>query len=188
MSQKHSEHRTRLYTIQKAGSAITLRQPSSPEFLDDCVAFHTMLFRMSRNSGPDPWRQMANHLGWHFWVSCFQRIEDFDNQWIALENLIRGELWTVAIPHENISWCSLEAQCENQLPVEKWFCPYPEVIRKHGQTPQGVVKAPLDSSCLLKVENAEEAFTKAGLWNSALARDLLGDDDMTVMDHAVCSP
>jgi hypothetical protein len=169
MATVKSEQSHLLYTVQKPGFAITLRQPISSEFMDAGIAFHTMLFRMARNAGPDPWFQLANHLGWHFWISCFQNIKDFDNQWIALENLIRGDLWTLSVPYENIRWCSLEAQCENQLPVGKWLCSYPEVIRKHGQTPQALVKAPLLSSYLIKVENAETAFRNAGLWNDDLA-------------------
>jgi hypothetical protein len=158
-----------LYTVQKPGFAISLRQFVSREFLDVGTAFHTMLFRMARHMGPDPWQQIAHHLGWNSWITCFEQIEDYNNEWIAFENLIRGDLWTLSIPLEEIRWCSLDAQCENQLPVERWFCPYPEIIRKHGQTPQALVQLPLRDSGLVKVERSEDVFKKAGLWSSELA-------------------
>ena len=164
-----------LYTVQKPGLAIALRQFPSPEFLHAGLAFHTMLFRMAQNFGPNPWHQIANHLEWNAWMCCFQDIEDYNNVWIALENVVRGDLWTLSVPYEKIRWCSLEAQCENHLPVEKWFCPYPEAIRRHGQTPQALVKFPLKTSYLVKVEHSRDVFQRAGLWNSRLAESLAGD-------------
>lgn len=164
-----------LYTVQKPGFAIALRQFPSPEFLHAGVTFHTMLFRMAQNMGPNPWHQIANHLGWETWLCCFEAVQDYNNTWIALENLVRGDLWTLSVPYNKIRWCSLEAQCENHLPVEKWFCPYPEAIRRHGQTPQALVKFPPKSAYLIKVEKARDVFQRAGLWDSKLA-GALGDD------------
>ena len=166
-----------LYTVQKPGLAIALRQFPSPEFLHAGAAFHTMLFRMAQNVGPSPWHQIANHLEWDAWLCCFQDIKDYDNVWIALENVVRGDLWTLSVPYEEVRWCSLEAQCENHLPVEKWFCPYPEAIRRHGQTPQALVKFPLKSSHLVKVEPSRNVFQRAGLWDSRLAESLVDNSE-----------
>lgn len=166
-----------LYTVQKPGFAIMLRQYPSPEFLDVGLAFHTMLFRMAQHVGPNPWIQIAYHLEWPSWISCFQDIQDYNNSWIALENLVRGDLWTLSVPFEQIRWCSLQAQCENQLPVEKWFCPYPEIIRRHGQTPQALVKFPLKSSYLVKVERSRGVFQKARLWDSTMEDPPFNDEE-----------
>lgn len=164
-----------LYTVQKPGFAISLRQFPSQEFLHAGVAFHTMLFRMAQHVGPNPWKQIANHLEWEAWMGCFEDIQDYNNEWIALENVVRGDLWTLSVPYNEIRWCSLEAQCENHLPVEKWFCPYPEAIRRHGQTPQALIKFPLKASYLVKVERSRDVFQRAGLWDSRL-EEALGDD------------
>jgi len=157
-----------LYTVQKPGFAITVRQYAASEFLDAGMEFHSMLFRMSQDAGPDIWQQMTQYLEWQRWISCFQDIKDYDNYWIALENLIRGDLWTLAVPANEIRWCSLEAQCENTLPVEKWFCKYPEVIRRHKQTPQALVAFPIKPAWLIKVEPARKIFEEADLWNEKL--------------------
>jgi len=164
-----------LYTVQKPGFAITLRQSAASEFLDAGMAFHSMLFRMSRDAGPDVWQQTAEHLGWRRWISCFQEIQDYDNYWIALENLIRGDLWTLAVPSDEIRWCSLEAQCENYLPVEKWFCTYPEVIQRHHQTPQALIPFPIKPVWLIKVEPAKGVFEAADLWNEKLEASTFDD-------------
>lgn len=166
-----------LYTVQKPGFAITLRQYASPEFLDAGMAFHSMLFRMTQDVGPNVWQQLAHHLGWQRWISCFQEISDYDNCWIALENLTRGDLWTLAVPPNEIYWCSLEAQCENHLPVEKWFCKFPEVIRRHEQTPQALIPFPIKPAWLVKVEPAKAVFEEAGLWNEHLEASTFDEVD-----------
>jgi hypothetical protein len=97
---------------------------------------------------------------------------------------MRGDLWTLSVPYEKIRWCSLEAQCENHLPVEKWFCPYPETIRKHGQTPQALIEFPLKSSYLVKVERSRDVFQRAGLWDSRLAESLAGDSKKRPLDRS----
>jgi hypothetical protein len=144
-----------------------------------------MLFRMAQNVGPSPWHQIANHLEWDAWLCCFQDIKDYDNVWIALENVVRGDLWTLSVPYEEVRWCSLEAQCENHLPVEKWFCPYPEAIRRHGQTPQALVKFPLKCSYLVKVERSRDVFQRAGLWDSRLAEALVDDSEKRRFDRSL---
>jgi|GEM_PF-745194 len=177
-----------LYTVQKPGFAITLRQYVSHEFLDAGMAFHSMLYRMSQDIGPDVWQQMAQHLGWQRWVSCFQDIRDYDNYWIALENLTRGDLWSLAVPANEIHWCSLEAQCENYLPVEKWFCSYPEVIRRHDQTPQALIVFPIKPAWLVSVQPAKEVFERAELWNEKLEASTFDDGVDDELDNPFSPP
>jgi len=70
--------------------------------------------------------------------------------------------------------------------VEKCFCPYPEAIRRHGQTPEALVKFPLKSSYLIKVEPSRDVFQRAGLWDSRLAESLAGDSEKHRFDRS-CS-
>jgi len=69
--------------------------------------------------------------------------------------------------------------------VEKWFCPYPEIIRRHGQTPQALVKFPLKSSYLVKVERSRDVFQKARLWDSTMEDPPFNDEEEGRFDGRV---
>jgi hypothetical protein len=124
----------RLYTIQKPGHSITLRQNVSEQEINQGRLFHRLSYRMNRYAGSDPWYQVAQYLDWTSWASCLEDVQDYNSPWFALENLIQGDLWTLFVPQEKIRWCSLDAQGENLLPVQEWFYPYPENIRNEGET------------------------------------------------------
>jgi hypothetical protein len=110
---------------------------------------------------------LARYLGWNSWIWTFLDLQDFQNDWLSMEELMKGDLWTLSVPSEAVKWCALRAQIDKQGPVRSWFYSGPDAIRKIGDSPVGLVRTPIVRTWVSKRTGAKEAFAKQGLWKEA---------------------
>ena len=122
-----------LYTVQKPGHDITINHRPLEDYRLEGEAYY----------------DIAKYLKWDSWVWTFPEIEDFVNDWLVIEKIAKCDLWTLSVPRDSIRWCALNRQCENVEPIETWFSQDPESIRRAGDIPQGLVKAPINPEWVL---------------------------------------
>jgi hypothetical protein len=135
-----------LFTVQIPGHDITARYEPREDYTDR----------------KEPFCGIAEYLGWKHWVWTFPKLQDFDNDWLVMEKILKGNLWELSVPESEIRWCAMDLQCENQRPVEEWLYSEPETIRRMGDIPQGLVKTPIRLEWAKKVEPAKEVLTNTG--------------------------
>jgi hypothetical protein len=131
-----------LFTVQTPGHDITVRHGPGEDYTD----------------ANGPFCRIAEYLGWKHWAWTFPSLQDFNNEWLVMEKISKGNLWELSVPESEIRWCAMNLQCENQEPVEDWFYPNPESIRAMGDIPQGLVKSPVRSEWVKKVLPTTDAF------------------------------
>ena len=136
-----------IYVIKNAGFDITTRHPPLTDYMERVRA--SLLVRQ---------------LGWDYWIWGFEDLKDFESDHRDMEELGKGELWTLLVPGHEVKWCNLARLREGRKPVWSWFYPDPELIRKTGDTPMALVKAPINPAWVSKRGSARDAFVKAGLW------------------------
>lgn len=136
-----------IYVIQNAGFGITTRHPPLTDYIE---TQRVML--------------LARLLGWDYWIWGFEDLKDFEADHRDMEELGKGELWTLLVPRHEVKWCNLALLREGRKPVWSWFSPDPELIRKTGDIPMAFVKAPIKLNWVSKRGSAKDAFIKAGLW------------------------
>jgi hypothetical protein len=117
-----------LYTFQTQGHDITERHEPGEDYTDPFGPFHLI----------------AEYLGWEHWVWTFQRLQDFENEWLVMDKMRCCTLWVLCVPKREIRWCDMDLQCNRgMIPVSEWFCKKPDLIRGAGHTPEGLVRAPV---------------------------------------------
>ena len=136
-----------IYVIKNAGFDITTRHPPLTDYMERVRA--SLLVR---------------ELGWDYWIWGFEDLKDFESDHRDREELVKGELWTLLVPGHEVKWCNLARLREGRKPVWLWFYLDPELIRKTGDTPMALVKAPINPAWVSKRGSARDAFVKAGLW------------------------
>lgn len=97
---------------------------------------------------------MVQYLGYAPWVWCFETVEDYYNDWFVIEQMLGLSMWILRVPSDRVRWLSLDAQCENVLPVSAWFHPGPALIRRMGKTPQAIIKAPVCTNWIVSMQPA----------------------------------
>lgn len=137
-------HTVILYTLQTPGVDITRPPVKIPE---------------SYWREGEPYYDMARYLQWDHWIWCLRHIDDLENEWLSFEKLLPITLWTLDVPETLVRWCSLDRQCQNTVPIDKWFYNSEGAIRDLGEIPMGLVVSPIsrryvtgqtmrDASCL----------------------------------------
>jgi hypothetical protein len=117
-----------LYTFQTPGHDITAKQDPRSDYKDPGGPFFII----------------ANYLGWDHWVWAFQKLQDFDNEWLVIEKVRDLSLWVLSVPETEVRWCDMELQCNRGMrPVNEWFLTDPELIREAGHIPEGLVRGPI---------------------------------------------
>jgi len=106
---------------------------------------------------------LARLLGWDYWICGFGDLKDFEADHRGIEELGKGELWTLSVPRDEIKWCNLTLLQEGQKPVWSWFSADPELIRKIGDIPMAFIKAPIRLSWVSKKSSARNPLLTAGL-------------------------
>ena len=130
-----------IYVIKKAGFDITSRHPPLTDYIENVRA--SLLFRQ---------------LGWDYWIWGFKDLKDFESDYRDMEELKKGELWTLLVPEHEIKWCNLAKLHEGRRPVWSWFYPNSELIRKTGETPMALLKAPVNPTWVSKKGSARDAL------------------------------
>ena len=135
-----------IYVIQTSGFDITTRHPP----LTDYIGLQRVVL-------------LARLLGWDYWIWGFEDLKDFEADHRGIEELGKGELWTLLVPSDEIKWCNLALLQEGQKPVWSWFSSDPELIRKIGDIPMAFIKAPIRPSWVSKKGSARNPLLTAGL-------------------------
>ena len=92
-------------------------------------------------------------------------MKDFEADHRDIEELGKGELWTLLVPNDEIRWCNLSLLRKVQRPVWSWFSKDPKLIRKSGDVPMAFIKAPIRPSWVSKKGSARNSLLTAGLRN-----------------------
>lgn len=124
-----------LYTIQTAGQDITVKHEALFDYIDDKGAFY----------------DMAQYLKWPYWIWAFEDTRDFDNNYMDFTKIPDAALWILQVPRNKVVWCSMKAQCERTIThISDLFYSESSFIRKSGDIPEGLIKAPVDPSWVVK--------------------------------------
>ena len=139
-----------IYVIQVTGFDITTMHPPLTHYIERERA--SLVIRQ---------------LGWDYWIWGFESLKDFQSDHRDMDELGDGELWTLQVPEQEVRWCNLARLEKGRKPVWSWFYPDPNLIRKAGDIPMALVKAPINPTWISKRGSARDALISSGLWQES---------------------